>query len=206
MDCGTTTDGRHARRERGRAAVIDAAFDLILEGSVPPPVDEVAGRANVSVASVFRYFDGIDDMQRQAFVRFRERFRHLYEIPGGGRGRRPARVKAFVSSRLALYDVVGPMLALARARAVEHDPAAEAVAANRALLADQVRAQFAPELAGPPRARKAELVALVDSATSPEAWEIVRQAHGLSTKRIARIWTDLLTSALHTSTEQGTAA
>ena len=203
---GTTTDGRHARRERSRAAVIDAAFELIREGDVAPSVDAVAERAGVSAASVFRYFDGIDDMRRQAFVRFRQRFLHLYEIPDERRGGPPGRVKAFVASRLALYDVVAPMLVLARARAVEHDPAAEAVAANRALLAEQVRTHFSAELAGLRPARAAELVALVDSATSPEAWEIVRRAHGLSSTRIARTWTALVTAALDTSDERGTAA
>ncbi len=87
----TVPDGRHARRERGRAAVVDALFEFLLEGRLPPTVDEVANRAGVSVASVFRYFDGIEDMQRHAFARFRTRFAHLYEIENAGRGSRAPR-------------------------------------------------------------------------------------------------------------------
>ena len=124
----------------------------------------------------------------------------------GGRGNRRARVKAFVEARLALYAVAGPMLSVARARAIEHDPAAEAVAANRALLADQVRSQFAPELSGRSRSRADDLVAFVDSATSPEAWEIVHRAHGLSSRRIARLWTLAVTNVLDHHAGQGNAA
>lgn len=207
----SATDGRHARRERGRAAVIDAAFELMQAGVAAPSVEQVAGRAGVSTASVFRYFDGIDDMQRQAFLRFRERFLHLYEIPEGGRGGRDARVRAFVAARLALYDEAGPILTTARARAIEHDPAAEAVVVNRTLLAEQVRSQFAPELSGLTRSRAADLVALVDSTTSPEAWEVVRRAHGLSPRRTAGLWTRAVAGAIDSYTveshaEQGNPA
>ena len=164
-------------------------FELLQEGKRPPGVDEVAARAGVSTASVFRYFDGVDDMQRQAFTRFRERFGDLYEIPAVGAGPRDVRVKAFVGARLRLYDVVAPMLAMARIRAIEHDPAAEAVASNRMRLADQVRAQFAREIDGLTPSRATDLVALVDSLTSPEAWEIVRRGHGRSGRQITQLWT-----------------
>lgn len=186
---GTTTlDGRRARRERGRAAVIDAVFEVLQEGKLPPSIDEIAVRAGVSTASAFRYFDGLADMQRQAFVRFQERFGHLYDIPAAGAGSREDRVVAFVDARLRLYDAVAPMLAIARARALEHDPAAEAVASSREKLADQVRAQFAPELAASTPSAGAELVALIDSLTSPESWDIAERAHGRSRRQIRRAW------------------
>src|SRR5690606_23355552 len=44
-----TYDGRRARRERGRQAVIDATLDLFLEGGERPTSEEVAARAGVSV-------------------------------------------------------------------------------------------------------------------------------------------------------------
>ncbi len=178
-------------------------FELLQEGRRPPSVDEVAARAGVSAASAFRYFHGIEDMQRQAFVRFRERFGHLYDIPGVGAGSRQARVTAFVEARLRFYDVAGPMLAVARTRAIEHDPAAEAVASNRRRLADQAREQFAPEIAEASPASAADLVALVDSITSPEAWEIVRRAHGRSRRQIEKLWTLGVTAVLDTYARQG---
>ena len=55
------TDGRHARRARNRAAVIEAVYELVKSGKVPPSVDDVASEAGVSVSSIFRIFDGLPD-------------------------------------------------------------------------------------------------------------------------------------------------
>ena len=63
----TPIDGRRARRERGRSAVIDAAFALAEEGKIPLTTELVAERSGVSAASIFRYFDGLDDLQYQAY-------------------------------------------------------------------------------------------------------------------------------------------
>ncbi len=52
-----TVDGRRARRERGRIAVSDAVIDLAFEGNANPTAEQVAKRAGVSVASLFRYFE-----------------------------------------------------------------------------------------------------------------------------------------------------
>ena len=74
-------DGRRLRRERGRDAVIDALFELLLEGSPTPKSDELARRAGVSEASVFRYFDSLDDLFLRAFQAFQERYAPLLTIP-----------------------------------------------------------------------------------------------------------------------------
>ena len=65
-DPTVTVAGRRARRERNRTAVIDAMFELIAEGKVPPPAEALAERAGVSVSSIFRYFDNLDELM--AFV------------------------------------------------------------------------------------------------------------------------------------------
>jgi AcrR family transcriptional regulator len=94
-------DGRRARRERGRVAVVDAMVDLIQEGVVPPGADAVAERAGVSVASVFRYFDGLADLQEAAMVRYFERYRERFEVPGLGEGDLDERIERLVRARLA---------------------------------------------------------------------------------------------------------
>jgi Bacterial regulatory proteins, tetR family len=74
-------DGRHARRERGRLAVIDAMLILVSEGHVPPTVEQLAERAGVSAASVFRYFDTLEDLRQATTGVFFKRNPHLFEIP-----------------------------------------------------------------------------------------------------------------------------
>ena len=65
--------------------MIDAVFALVQEGKVPPGVKDVADRAGVSVSSVFRNFDGLPDMQRQAFDSFQTRFAHLFVVDDADR-------------------------------------------------------------------------------------------------------------------------
>jgi AcrR family transcriptional regulator len=183
---GTSIDGRRARRERGRVAVIDAMFELLQEGKVPPAVELVAERSGASVASIFRYFQGIDDLQFQTFQRFRERFEPLVRTSvDGDLGER---TNAFVQSRLDLYEQAGAIMAVGRLRALEHQPLVEASAQMRGVLADQVRTSFAAETAGSSPARAADLVAVIDALTSLESWDVMRKTHARSRAQIARAW------------------
>jgi TetR/AcrR family transcriptional regulator, regulator of autoinduction and epiphytic fitness len=181
-----STDGRRARRERGRVAVIDAMFELLQEGKVPPAVELIAERSGVSVASIFRYFQGIDDLQFQTFQRFRERFEPLVRTSADGD--LTARTNAFVLSRLDLYEQAGAIMAVGRLRALEHQPLVEASAQMRGVLADQVRSTFAPETTGASPARSADLVAVIDALTSLEAWDVMRKTHARSRPQITRAW------------------
>jgi TetR/AcrR family transcriptional regulator, regulator of autoinduction and epiphytic fitness len=185
-DEGTAVDGRRARRERGRIAVIDAVFELMQEGKVPPAVELVAERSGVSVASIFRYFQGVDDLQFHTYQRFRERFEPLVRAtPDGDLS---ARTAAFVESRLDLYERAGAIMAVGRLRALEHEPLVQAAAQMRGVLADQVRATFAIETADASPARSADLVAVLDAITSLESWDVMRKTHSRSRAQIARAW------------------
>ncbi|MGA7758941.1 MAG: TetR/AcrR family transcriptional regulator [Ilumatobacteraceae bacterium] len=182
-----SVDGRRARRERGRAAVIDAMFQLLQEGKVPPTADLVAERSGVSVASIFRYFDGIDDLQLQTLQRFRERFEPLLHTDTTGD--LTARIGSFVGSRLDLYERAGAIMAVGRLRALEHEPLVAASAQMRSTLAGQVRLTFATETAGSTPGRAADLVAVVDALTSLESWDVMRKTHARSRAQIAQAWT-----------------
>jgi TetR/AcrR family transcriptional regulator of autoinduction and epiphytic fitness len=179
-------DGRRARRERGRSAVIDAVFELAEEGKIPPTAELVAERSGVSVASIFRYFDGLDDLQLQTYRRFRERFAPL--LGAVGAGSRADRIAALVESRLDLYEQAGPMMAIGRLRALEHAPLLEASTETKAALADQVRAALEPDTRDSSPGRVAELVAVIDAFTSVEAWDVMRRTHARSRRQIASSW------------------
>ena len=64
-----TIDGRRARRERGRLAVSDAVIDLVGEGNTDPTSEQVAERAGVSVASLFRYFETLEELRQETLRR-----------------------------------------------------------------------------------------------------------------------------------------
>ncbi len=180
----TQIDGRRARRERGRLAVIDAMLSLLQDGKVPVSADMVADRAGVSVASVFRYFDGLDDLQVQTFERFRERFEPLLVVPAGAT--RSDRIAAFVGARLDLYEQAGAIMAVGRLRALEHEPMVAASAEMRALLARQVRSAFAPDVAQVHAGT--DLVAVIDALTSLESWDVMRKTHARTRRQIDTAW------------------
>lgn len=191
-DGGAEPDGRRARRERGRQAVVDAAFALILEGRIPPSVGDIAERAGVSVSSVFRNFDGLADLQRQALDRFGSRFAHhiaARPVPGADLD---SRIGFFVRHRVTLYEQSGPLLMLARMRALDHETMAVAVAHNRAALAAQTRECFQAEIAWRTNADAADLVSLLDALTSPEAFDLMTRTHGRSARQITRSWRSAL--------------
>jgi TetR/AcrR family transcriptional regulator, regulator of autoinduction and epiphytic fitness len=178
-------DGRRARRERGRLAVIDAMFSLLQDGKVPVSADMVAERAGVSVASVFRYFDGLDDLQLQTFDRFRERFEPLLEVEPVA-STLHERIAAFVGSRLDLYEQAGAIMAVGRLRALEHEPLVAASAEMRGLLAQQVRSVLGPDVANV--GERSDLVAVIDALTSLESWDVMRKTHSRSRREIERAW------------------
>lgn len=192
----TPVDGRRARRERGRTAVVDALFALLQEQGVQPAVEDIAERAGVSVSSVFRYFDGLDDLREHAIARYFERYAPLFEVPNLGVGELARRIAGFVKARLHLYQAIAPIAHIARLRALETPQFATTLAATRAGSIRQVRAHFADELGSRTPTRADDLVAVIDSITSFESWELQRDTHGRSRPQIRRAWTDGLTAVL----------
>jgi TetR/AcrR family transcriptional regulator of autoinduction and epiphytic fitness len=196
-------DGRRARRDRNRQAVVDAAFALIVEGEGPPSTAAVADRAGVSVSSIFRNFDGLADLQEQALGQFRERFAHLLSATPSADADLGDRVEFFVRNRLDLYEQAGPLMSMARARAFEHDTLVEAVARNRSTLADQTRACFGNEIDCLTPSDAADLIAVLDSLTSPEAFEVMTRAHARTHQQIARAWKSSLLALITHDRDRG---
>lgn len=184
----TDVDGRRARRDRGRQAVVEAAFALILEGKTQPSAQDVADRAGVSVSSVFRNFDGLADLQGQALGQFRSRYSHFVTARPAPGADLEARIAFLVRHRVRLYDQAGPLLMLARMRSLDQERMVEAVASNRAALAAQTRECFEPEIAGRTRADADDMVSLLDALTSPESFDLLTRTHARSTRQITRSW------------------
>lgn len=177
-------DGRHLRREAGRRAVVDAMIDLILDGHVPPTAELVAERAGVSLASVFRYFDHLDDLRYEAIRRYLERYDHLLDLDQIGERSLTRRIAAVVDARVRFYGTIEPMARLARAQALTVPEVAATLERVRATLGDQLAEHFAEELRSLRPGQRRERLALVAALTSYESWDLLRR-QGLDTPGVA---------------------
>lgn len=181
-------DGRRLRRQRGRTRVVDAVLDLILEDGTAPDVEVIASRAGVSVATVYRYFEGLDDLRVAVVARTRERYAELFEPPAAGAAPRADRVASLVRVRADRYETIGPVARLVRSRVAERPELAEVLLATRREQVDQARALFAPELDGLAPAGADDVVVSVVAATSFEAWD-VHIGLGRTPRQVRRAWT-----------------
>jgi AcrR family transcriptional regulator len=189
-------DGRTARRDRNRDAVLDAVLELFSEDCLAPAAQDVAERSGVSLRSVYRYYEDMDELVRQAIARNVERSAPLFEVPGPGDGSLEERVERFTSARLALYEAMAPTMRAALLRARASELVRQQIDSARRRLLDQVRHTFGPELAGLPAAPRREVVAAVDVLLGFDSAEHLRRHRGLSGPETRRTLVRAVTAVL----------
>ena len=175
--------------------MIDAVFSLVQDGKVPPTVDDVAERAGVSVSSIFRNFDGLADLQRQALEEFQPKFEHLFVVDDADRPR-AERIQSHVRARVELLAAAGGLLRIGRARALDHAPILEGVGRLRGRFAEQTRLRFAAEIEQLSPAEAANLCAVIDATTSPDAFDVMSGAHARTPRQISKTWINALDALL----------
>ncbi len=190
------TDGRLARRDRNRTAVLDAIVELIAEGDLDPTPERVAGRAGISPRSVYRYFDDREVLLRAAISHHLASVWHLYHFHRIGEGSLAARIADFAAHRVRLFEAIGPAARATRIRAVVDDILREQLELTRRALRDQIEKQFAAELdAMPARTRRAR-VAAMDALCELEALDHYRIHRRFSTTETEALLADALESLL----------
>jgi len=189
-------DGRLARRDRNRTAVLDAMLALFAEGDLDPTPEHVARRAGISPRSVYRYFDDREALLRAAIAHHLDSVWHLYVFHGIGEGPFERRVTEFAAHRLRLYEAIGPTARATRTRATTDELLREQLELTRRALREQVEKQFAPELEGmSARARRARLAA-VDALCELETLDLYRLHRGFSTTDTEALLADALRALL----------
>lgn len=187
-----TVDGRRARRERGRIAVSDAVIDLVVEGNANPTAEQVAKRAGVSVASLFRYFETLKELRRETLRRYFKRYDHLFQLPDISEGTLEHRSQVFVNCRAKLYETTEPMCRQARRRAPDFPDVDEELHSVRARQADQIRQCFAYELEALSPSARDDLVATISTLTSFESWDQIVHDHNRTPRQVRRTWVTAL--------------
>jgi len=168
-------DGRTARRDRNRIAVLDTVLELFAQGELNPSPETVARRSGLSLRSVYRYVADRDGLIHAAIDRHLEKVGPLYAIDAIGQGPFGDRVEAFVTARLRLYEAVAATARVAALRAPTSEILRQLLADRRHLLRAQLEQQFAAEIAvlsggpGQPGPRPAAAGATAAGATAAGA-------------------------------------
>jgi AcrR family transcriptional regulator len=173
-------DGRNLRRDRNRAAVVDALLSLFREGVLSPGAEEIAERAGISVRSVFRYFDDREAMARSAIALQAEFLAPLFPVDATPDMPLPERIDSFVASRVRLLEGMGEVGRVARYRAARQPVLLAELARIRRVLRRQVADLFAAELDDLPAAARVSALAAADVVMSWESFDLMRNDQGLS--------------------------
>jgi len=167
-------DGRTARRDRNREAVLDAVLKLFAEDQLFPSAPQVAERSGVSLRSVFRYYEDTEALSRAAMARHLERVGPLFVLPDVEGASFDERVERFVTARLALYEAVAPSARAALVRGRSNTLVADQLAWARRQGREAIGTIFATELSTLPARRRRAVLDAVDVLFQFEGVEHLR--------------------------------
>ncbi len=176
-----TRDGRSARAERTRTAIVDALLTLLDEGDVKPTAERVATRAGVSERSVFQHFSDREALFEAAAARQYERVApKLVAIPR----ELPLseRIDTFVDQRVRLFDMIAGVRRGAVLIEHESEVVANRLSAVRAAKKTEVVRLFESEIDAVPEPEREALRAALATASAWTAWESLRFHQGLDTE------------------------
>jgi AcrR family transcriptional regulator len=167
-------DGRTARSERTRNAILDAHVQLILEGDLRPTADRIAKLAGVSLRALWSHFTDMEALFAASGQRMLDRGDASYEpIPPDLP--LPRRIDRFCRQRARMLEQISPA---AKAAALK-EPFSPALQGHRRVhmerLQDEIRAVFAAELDDDD-----ELLNALVAANMWPTWGTWRDAMGLS--------------------------
>ena len=184
-------DGRVARGNRNRQAVVDATLALVAEGQSFPTAQAIATRAGVAPRSVFHHFPDLDALFAEAADTQARRHWSVLQPPAPDQPLAD-RLAAAVTQRADLYERISAIRRVAVRHEHDWPVAARRLRESRSALRRHLRAAMSPEIRGVDRASAAAL----EAAGSWETWEVLRRHQALSVAAATAAVTHLLTSTL----------
>jgi AcrR family transcriptional regulator len=171
-------DGRTARAQRTRAAIVDAHLGLLASGDLKPTGERIADAAGVSLRTLWTSFKDMETLFSAAGQRLIERQLEVFE-PIDPALPLPDRVDAFCRQRARMLEILAPA---ARA-AVLYEPFSAALRRNRTIELGRVRDElvqlFDAELADAGDGGE-ELLRALHVTSTFASWNVLRDNLGLS--------------------------
>jgi TetR/AcrR family transcriptional regulator of autoinduction and epiphytic fitness len=186
-------DGRTARSERTRNAIVDAQLQLIREGDLRPTADRIAKTAGVSLRALWSHFADMEALFAASGQRVLE-LRDGSHRPISPRLPLAERVEAYCRQRARLLEQIAPT---AKAAAIK-EPFSTTLQHYRRLHMERVRDELASLFAGEIHGNE-ELLNALSAVSMHSTWSTWRDVMNMpvaaARAALARTITALLTAS-----------
>ena len=187
-------DGRSARAERTRAAIVEALLALNREGDLKPTGERIAERAGVSLRALWANFKDMEALFTAAAQRLLER-QDAEHRPISPRLPLKRRVDEFSRQRARMLEIVAPSARAAQLKEPFSKALRDSRATNIAWVRRQIGELFANELALAGKDREQLFNALTVACTW-SAWSMLRDELELGVEAARGVMVRTLTALL----------
>ena len=189
-------DGRSLRRERNRQDIVDALLGLIENGETEISAALIASKAGLSERSIFRYFDDVNDLYRSVCDQAFSKEIEYALIDDAGVCSLDTKIEIFVNQRVRIYTMNEKIAPAARSFAFKNPIIKNQLVVGRKLLRTQIMKHFAEELSVMDKQQQQVAVAIIDSLTTFEYYDMMRSDQKMSVQAIKSVLTESIRKAL----------
>ncbi len=179
-------DGRRARSERSKQAIIDASLALMQEGNLIPTAQQISDRAGVGIRSFFRHFEDMETLFATIDEQTRDTTEALF-IGGDREGMLEERILHAVERRAAGFEEQRNMILSTAAQLWRSETLRRNYARYQRGLRKDLE-DWLPEVKQLARTRREA----VDAIASFEMWHRLRYQQGQSESAAIDILVGLL--------------
>ncbi len=192
----SAVDGRSLRRERNRQDIVNALLGLIETGETEISAALIASKAGLSERSIFRYFDDVNDLYRSVCdLAFSKEIEYAL-IDDAGVGSLDTKIENFVNQRVRIYTMNEKIAPAARSFAFKNPIIKNQLVVGRKLLRNQIITHFSEELSAFDKQQQQVAVAIIDSLTTFEYYDMMRSDQKMSVQAIKSVLTESIRKAL----------
>lgn len=188
-------DGRTARAQRTREAIVEACVALVEAGDVRPTAPRIAEQAGVSVRSVFQHFDDLETLFAMVAERAVVGLAALV-TPVDADLPLDERIERFVAQRVDLLEALTPIRRAADVHAPFSPGIRERLRFGHEYFRSELARVFGRELDALPPDQRPAVLDLLDVTTTWATWDVLRTLVGRDRDAAAAVVVHGLRSAL----------
>jgi AcrR family transcriptional regulator len=175
-------DGRAARTQRTRAAIVAAHADLIGEGDLRPTGERIAERAGVSRRALWLHFAEMEALFEATAAEVLGRQDRVFRPVDPGLDL-ASRIDLFCRQRTKLLESIAPFARASQVREPFSPALREYHSRHVGRVVEEIGVLFAHELGRAAPAARARLVAALAAAATWGSWSVLRDDLGLGRRR-----------------------